>query len=95
MDLFRRLLRHFLDLHSPFGRSNQAITGGLPVKSDGQVEFPGDLHRLFHQYPPHPESLRAGLRRYQLPAKQLFPRSCACSGWWTSFTPPPLPRPPA
>ena len=72
VDLFRRLLRHFFDLHPPFGRSDEAVTGGFPVKGDGQVKLPGDLHRLFHQYPPHPEPFGTGLRRHQLPAEQFF-----------------------
>src|SRR6185369_10845195 len=62
MDLFRRPLCNLLDLHSPFGRCYQAVSGGFTVKGYGKIELAGDLDSFFYEYPPNAKPFGPGLR---------------------------------
>ena len=72
VDLLRRFARHLLDLDPAFGRGDEDVARRGAVEGDGEIELASDLHRLFDQDAPHPQSFRSGLRRHQLAREEIL-----------------------
>ena len=76
-----------------------AMKTGLPcraIQHDAEIQFALDRQRLFDQQPLHHAAFRSRLMRDQRHAQDLAARSSrASAASFATFTPPPLPRPPA
>ena len=51
MDLFGRVVGHFLDVHAALGRDDESDAAGLPVDEQGEIEFLRDVDAVGHVEP--------------------------------------------
>ena len=96
VDLLRRMGGHFLDVHAAFARGHQGDALRLAVHHHAEVELLPDVGALLDQQPLHHAALRG--------RSDGVPGACRAAGRRAAalraidratFTPPPLPRPPA
>ena len=95
-DCFRMLFRDFLDFHAARGAGHEHGRADGAVHEHAEVNLALDIEPFFDQHAADDAALWARLRRDELHAQNLLRRVprllrpiCA------TFTPPPLPRPPA
>src|SRR3546814_5940108 len=48
MDLFRRVVRHILNVHAAFGGGDESHPPACAINQQSQIEFLGDIHAVSH-----------------------------------------------
>jgi hypothetical protein len=97
--LFQNQLRRFggdfFNLHAARRRRHEHRLALRAIEHDAQIQLALDGQRLFDQQALHDAAFRTGLVRHQRHAQHLARDSAASAASFATFTPPPLPRPPA
>ena len=81
LDLLRRLVRHFLDVHAAFGGGDEGDARCRAIHQRGQIKFAVDGRAVFDIKPLHQAAMRARLMRHQRHAQHALGFAASHPRW--------------